>query len=72
MGKLKPRRGRPRKFRGETKAYAVRMPADLYLAVRRLAAQETRRSKKHNEDAAVVSINDVITASLRRWVRDRT
>lgn len=64
----KPKRGRPRKLRGTTKAYALRLPADLYQSVRKLAAVETRRARELDDDAAVVSINDVVTAALRTWV----
>lgn len=67
----KPKRGRPPKLRGTTKAYALRLPSDLYQSVRKLAAAETRRAKERDDGAAVVSINDVVTAALRSWVAHR-
>jgi hypothetical protein len=71
MAGAKPRRGRPRKFKGEAKSYLVRLSADLYSSVQRLAASETRQAKKVDENAAVTSINDVITKALERWVASR-
>lgn len=68
MARTKPRRGRPRKFKGEAKSYLVRLSPDLYGAVQRLAASETRQARKVDESAAVTSINDVITMAIRHWV----
>jgi hypothetical protein len=71
MAKPKAMTGRPRKLAGALHAYALRLPADLYGAARRIAVEETRRAKTTDERAPVVSVNDVITDALRSWVRHR-